>query len=189
MRDWHAIIETLESVPVIELRETLARIVPLGDLLKNSPPDFLFTSGKPNRYNPVGIECVYFSEDEESARLEYARQWANLRAGKQPLVTYFAEVRLRRVLDLSSGKTLEILKFNSRDLHKPWRGADRPTATQLLGEAVSEHSIISAIRYPSEAAKKAGQSGNNVVIYRNNVKRPSSVTILGPDKKPLDKWP
>jgi hypothetical protein len=77
----------LASVPVFELRATLARIVPLGDLVKNSPPDFLFTSGKPNRFNPAGIECVYFSEDEATAGLEYARQWVGLRAGKQPAVT------------------------------------------------------------------------------------------------------
>jgi|SRR5919108_2907229 RES domain-containing protein len=189
MRDWHAIIEALDSAPVIEFHGTLARRVPLGDLLKNSPPDFLFTSGRPNRFNPAGVECVYFSEDEATACLEYAQQWANLRAGKQPVVTYFAEVRLRQVLDLSSGKTLAILKLTSRDLHKPWRGADKPTVTQLLGEAVSEHSIIPAIRYPSDAAKKAGQSGCNIVIFHNNVKRPNSVAILGPDRKPLGRWP
>lgn len=164
-------------------------MVPLGDLVKNSPPDFLFTSGKPNRYNPAGIECVYFSEDEATARLEYVRLWANLRAGKQPVVTYFAEVRLRRVLDLTSGETLKALKLKSRNLHKPWRGADKPTVTQLLGEAVSEHSVISAIRYPSDAAKTARNPGCNVVIYRNNVRRPNSVRILGPDKKPLGQWP
>jgi hypothetical protein len=78
MREWSAIIETLETVPVIELRATLARMVPLRDLVKNAPPDFLFTSGKPNRYNPAGIECVYFSEDESTARLEYTRKWRNL---------------------------------------------------------------------------------------------------------------
>lgn len=189
MRDWSAIIKALEVVPVIELCATLARMVPLGDLVENSPPDFLFTSGKPNRYNPAGIECVYFSEDEATARLEYARQWAHLRARKQPVVTYFAEAQLRRVLDLSSRKTLETLKLKSRDLHRPWRGAERPTVTQLLGEAVSDHSLISAIRYPSEAAKAAGHTGYNVVIYRTNVRRPSSVRILGPDKKPLGKWP
>ncbi len=189
MRDWQAIIEALASVPVIEVRGVLARIVPLGDLVKNTPPDFLFTSGKPNRYNPAGIECVYFSEDEATAHLEYARQWANLRAGKQPVVTYFAEVRLLRVLDLTASQTLRALKLNPADLYKPWRGAARPPITQLLGEAVSEHSRISAIRFPSDAAKAAAQKGCNIVIYRGNVKRPSSVRILGPDKKPLDKWP
>src|ERR1041385_3613610 len=119
MRDWNAIIKALQSVPVIELRRTLARIVPLGELVKNAPPDFLFTSGKPNRYNPAGVECVYFSEDEATAHLEYARQWGHLRAGKQPMVTFFADVRLSRVLDLTSSKTLDALKFKAADLHKP----------------------------------------------------------------------
>ena len=31
MRDWQAIIEALEAVPVIELSGTLARLVPFGD--------------------------------------------------------------------------------------------------------------------------------------------------------------
>jgi RES domain-containing protein len=168
---------------------TLARVVPLRDLVQNSPPDFLFASGEANRYNPAGHACVYFSESEAIAHLEYARQWTGLRAGRQPLVTFFAEVRLRRVLDLTSAKTLKFLKLTLRDLHKPWGGAGKPTVTQLLGEAVSKHSSISAIYYPSDAAKKAGQFGCNVVIYRNNVKRPDSVRILGPNRHPLGKWP
>ena len=96
---------------------------------------------------------------------------------------------MRRVLDLSAPETLEALKLKSRDLHMPWRGADRPTVTQLLGEAVSDHSVIPAIRYPSDAAKAAGHAGSNVVIYRNNVRKPDSVRILGADKKPIGKWP
>ena len=63
MRDWHAIIEALEAVPVIGLHGTLARMLPLGDFLKNLPPDFLFTSGKPNRY----IMKICFVSDFERA--------------------------------------------------------------------------------------------------------------------------
>jgi hypothetical protein len=58
MRGPAAMKRRLASVPIFELRATLARIVPLGDLVKNSPPDFLFASGKPNRFNTAGIECV-----------------------------------------------------------------------------------------------------------------------------------
>jgi hypothetical protein len=127
MRGPAAIIRRLASVPVFELRATSARIVPLGDLVKNSQPDFLFTSGKPNRFNPAGIECVYFSEDEATAGLEYARQWVGLRAGKQPKVTFYAEVRLRRVIDLTSPDTLRaILSFG----HLP-RGCRHPRSIPL----------------------------------------------------------
>src|SRR6266550_4844936 len=142
MRGPADIIRRLASVPVFELRATLARLVPFGDLLKNSPPEFLFTSGKPNRFNPAGIECVYFSEDEATAGLEYARQWVGLRAGKQPAVTFYAEVRLRRVLDLTSPGTLRALKLNAPDLQRRWRGAAKPTATQSLGKTICEHSAI-----------------------------------------------
>jgi RES domain-containing protein len=185
----NAFIEALQSVPVVELHQTLARIVPLGDLVKNSPPHFLYTSGKPNRYNPAGVHCVYFSEDDATARLEFARQWGALRGAKQPAVTFFAEIRLRKVLDLASTDVLNALNLKPADLHKPWRGSKRPTITQLLGHAVAEHSPICAIRYPSEAARAMAASGCNVVIYPGNVKRPDSVRILGPARKPLDKWP
>jgi hypothetical protein len=124
-----------------------------------------------------------------TAVLEDALQWVGLRAGKQPAVTFYAEVRLRRVLDLTSPDTLRALKLSVPNLHRPWRGAARLTATQSLGKAICEHSYICAIRYPSLAATAAGQSGNNVVIYRNHVKKPDSVRILGPTRKPLGKWP
>jgi len=189
MGDRHAIVRALKSIPVIELRGMLVRMVPLGDLAKNSPPDFLFTSGKPNRYNPDGIECVYFSENESTAHLEYAQQWTTLRAGRQPVVTYFAEVRLHRVLDLACRKTLQNLKLTPYDLYKPWRGAEQPTVSQMLGQTIAEHSNISAIRYRSVAAELAGKSGFNIVIYRNNVKRPNSLRILGPDRNSLGTWP
>lgn len=188
MRGLPEIIEALSIVPVRGVRATLARIVPLGDLARNSPPEFLFTSGRPNRYNPAGIECVYFSEDDATARLEYARQWAGLRAGKQPVVTYFAEVRLRRVLDLTSARTMEVLELKPRDLHQPWRTAASPTATQRLGKAVCDHSLIAAIRYPSDAAKEAGVAGCNMVVFRDRIKSPDSVRILGPTRKPLGRW-
>ena len=183
-------IEALASVPLISLRATLVRIVPLGDLVKHSPPDFLFTSGKPNRYNPAGLECVYFAEDEATARLEYASQWHGLREGKQPLVIYFAEVRLGQVIDLGSRETLNKLKLKPGDLHKSWRGASRPTATQLLGQITCEHTRISAIRFPSSAAKRAGKTGWNIVIFRYQLRTRDSVRILGGRAKySLQRWP
>jgi hypothetical protein len=61
--------------------------------------------------------------------------------------------------------------------------------TQLLGLAVSQQSEITAIRYPSHAARHAGFAGSNIAIYRACVHPPNTVRILGPTKKSLQKWP
>lgn len=167
----------------------LVRRVSLEALTKIVPPDFLYASQRPNRYNPAGIECVYFSQNEETARLEYERSWAGLSGAKQPFVTYFARVKLHNVLDLTTQATLTQLKLVPQDLHADWRKAAYPTKTQLLGLAVATKTRISAILYPSDAAVSVKSSGTNVVIYRATIRRPDYVRILGPKKQPLQNWP
>ncbi|MEW6160454.1 MAG: RES family NAD+ phosphorylase [Verrucomicrobiota bacterium] len=143
-------------------------------------------SGRPYRFNTAGVRCVYFAEDEPTAAAEYERH--NV-ARYQPYVTYFAEVALRRVLDMSLPDTLKALDLTQRDLRTNWIRAKQPTALQILGEAVSKQFSVSAIRFPSDAAKAAGFVGTNVVIFRDCVRKPDSVRILGPTKKPLQEWP
>src|SRR5437660_1479301 len=89
----------LANVPVRELQATLVRRVSLGPLVESPVPDFLFTSGKAYRYNTRGIHCVYFAEDERTAAAEYERHNVSRH---QPFVTYFAEVVLKRIIDLCS---------------------------------------------------------------------------------------
>lgn len=178
--------QTLPAAPRRELQATLVRRVPMLSMLGSAPVDFLFTSGKAYRYNTRGVECVYFAEDEATAAAEYESHDPGQR---QPVTTYFAEVRLRRVLDLSDAGTVSVLGLKSSDMRAAWRGVSKPTVTQLLGEAVSKQADIAAIRFPSEAARKKGFAGANVVIFRDRVRRPDHVHILGPTKKPLQKWP
>ncbi len=179
----------LASIPCLTVSATLVRMVPFNAFSRNQPVNWLFTSGKPNRYNPAGLECVYFAEDEATAQAEYDRYWSGLAGRKQPVITYYAEVRLGRVLDLNSSVTLEHLGIKESALFTPWRGAKRPTATQLIGQAVSETLELTAIRYPSLAARTVGLTGSNLVIFRDSIRSPDSVRILGPKKRPLQKWP
>jgi hypothetical protein len=129
---------------------------------------------------------VYFAEDEATAGAEYDFHHPGQR---QPVTTYFAEVRLRHALDLGDRATLGVLGLKNSDLRTAWRGAQQPTAAQLLGGAVSRQADISAIRFPSEAARLRGFAGANVVIFRDCVRHPDYVRILGPTKKPLQQWP
>lgn len=177
----------LAAVPAVRAKAKLTRLVPQLDL--GSSPDWLFTSGRPNRYNPAGVECVYFAEAREIAQAEYDSYWRGTTSADQPVTTYYAEVVLQRVLDLTDVATLRALKVDAKDLLKNWRTAKRKTLTQLLGQAVNETGHFSAIRYPSKAVAGRGQAGANLVIFRACVRTPDSVRILGPTSLPLQKWP
>jgi hypothetical protein len=122
----------LPGVPVRPYHGRLQRIVNLTALQSKTPPDFFFASGRPNRYNPRGVHCLYFSEDAETAGAERARYWEGQPGEHQPWVTYFAEVTLRSVLDLENEVVRAALRLQPADLHLPWRLASELTATQRL---------------------------------------------------------
>jgi hypothetical protein len=189
MGDLDAICVALAKAPYRPLRATLARCVALAPLTERRTLDYLFTSGQANRFNPPGVRCVYFSEDEGTARTEYARRFGRSAAALQPLSVYFAEVSLTRVLDLGDLSTRQAVSLKAADLSVVWQLARHPIRTQLLGLAVSQQTMFSAIRFPSDATRAAGFSGFNVVIFQDSVQRPDFVRILGPTKKPLQQWP
>jgi RES domain-containing protein len=185
------LISALKSVPTISVKATLGRMVPFTDLVKYNPPNWLFTSGKANRYNPAGVNCVYFSETEAVAKCEYDDQWKGTTEKNQPVITFYAEIDLDRVLDLANPAVLKALGLQPTDLKAPWRTVSAPTTTQLLGQAINDYQRIAAIRYPSQAAAIQKQNGFNFVIFQGNVLfSPNFVRILGPAKgKPLQSWP
>ncbi|MBM3831841.1 MAG: RES domain-containing protein [Verrucomicrobia bacterium] len=181
----------LSKAPTSRVEGTLVRAVAAAALFPGgepASPDFLFTSGKPNRFNLSGVECLYFSESEATALAEYRRQFQGFeRRGKQPVTLFFAEVRLQHALDLVDAETRRILGVTLEDLASNWGYGLPPTTAQRLGEAVAAQTRVSAIRYRSVAAIKAGTAGFNVVIFKPNVRAPDFVQILGPTKKPLQK--
>jgi hypothetical protein len=177
----------LAVAPAKVVKAQLARLVPQLDL--GPSPEWLVTSGKPSRYSPAGVNCVYFSEAKEVAQTEYDSYWQGRTGENQPVTMYYAEVALHRVLDLTSEATLKAIKVDAKDLLKNWRRAKHRTLTQLIGQAVNETGFFSAIRYPSKPAGGRGQPGANLVIFRDCVRRPDSVRILGPTKRPLQEWP
>src|SRR5258705_7023794 len=78
----------LERVPARRMRKTLVRCVALDALMEDGEPDFLFTSGKRDRFNLEGVDCIYFAEDEETARAEHRCQDRPRRF--KPVCTFFA---------------------------------------------------------------------------------------------------
>ena len=127
-----------------------------------------------------------------SPSMDRSKRSKGRRAGRpgtdQPVTAYYPAVALHRVLDLTDDVTVEALRVDRKDLFTNWRTSKKPTLTQLLGQGVNETGLFSAIRYPSKAAAAHGQVGINFVIFRDCVRAPDSIRILGRTSKPLQKW-
>lgn len=157
-------------------------------LESNQPPEFLWASGKPNRYNPAGTECIYFAETLELAMLEYFRYLRSLESNPAPFTTFFADAKLP-CLDLADAKVVSALTLTVGDLHAPWRLRTSPTKTQLLGLAVSRQKRFAAIRYASDAAMAEGRTGSNYAIFRDGIESPAHLTVLTGKLVAVQKWP
>jgi hypothetical protein len=132
---------------------------------------------------------LYFSETGRVADLEYRRRFAGVGSATEPRLTFFAEVDLRHVVDLSSHAVLEALDMSADDLFAAWRIVSSPTRLQRLGLAVSMQSRVSAIRFASDACRRAGTSGWNVAIFPGAITSPSRVRILGRSGASLEELP
>jgi RES domain-containing protein len=109
----------------LSVLETLHRKVNSGQLARcvlrqavesRTPPEFLYASGSPGRYNSKGTECIYWAEDEKTARAEYRKY----ELGSATYETFFCKYRLG-VLDLGNIKVLSALGLTESDLYADWR--------------------------------------------------------------------
>lgn len=104
-------------------------------------------------------------------------------------MTFFAKVQLGRVLDLEDLNIRRILRLSDAELFADWRTAGTPVDTQRLGEAVAYDTRITAIRYPSVAARESEFPGTNVVIFRDKIVNPDSVEVFGDNGKIVERLP
>lgn len=163
----------------------LCRMVERAVLERPAKPDFLFTSGRPNRYNPRGIDALYAAEDQATAGAEAERY----RNGRTTQTIVYWMVPNARVLDLSDPANLVALGLSDSDLFANWRFATTPTRTQLLGQAVAAQSRLAGIRFPSDAARARGFVGHNLVFFRTAMVGPSSLVIRDDTGREVQKWP
>jgi RES domain-containing protein len=180
-------LAALTTLPKRCVDGRLVRCVTRDALEESAPPEFLFTSGKPNRYNPAGLQCVYFSENLDVAILEYSRYLKALGAD-EPFTTYFADAKLPYV-DLTDPDIPIKLELVPADLHEAWRLSSKPTMTQLLGLAVSRQKRFAAIKYPSDAAKAEQKVGSNYVIFRDSMEPPAVLRVLTGRLVAVQQWP
>lgn len=73
-------LSELQKLPFRRKQGLLARSVTRAALESSSPPDFLYATTSAGRYNPEGVESIYWSEDETVAQLEYGRYHAGAAA-------------------------------------------------------------------------------------------------------------
>jgi len=70
-----------------------------------------------------------------------------------------------------------------------WRFAKEPTLLQSIGRAIDAQQEISALRFPSAAARLQHKRGWNVAIYRSALVAPDRVEILSNTEAPLEVIP
>src|SRR5258706_6576925 len=106
----------LASLRTRRLDKIVTRCVPQLEFDAGHPPRYFFPSRRPNRLNPVGIECLYFSDGEDVANAEYRYQWMGTPAEHQPKIVFHASALIRRCLDLGDPSTLAALGLTDRDV-------------------------------------------------------------------------
>lgn len=179
------IYPAISDIPGRPVSEALCRVVERAVLERSPAPDFLFTSGRPGRYNTPGIQAVYASESQAIAGAE-AERYRNGRV-TQNIVYWLHPSAL--VLDLGDSNNLNDLGLTDADLYTPWRFATTPTKTQLLGREIAAQTRLAGIRFPSDAAKALGFAGYNVVFLKDAFVSPASLIVRDIDGKVIQQWP
>lgn len=81
------------------------------------------------------------------------------------------------------------LRLTNADFFGGFRLARGPTPLQSLGVAIAAQTVVSAVRFPSNAGHHAGKPGFNFAIFRDSLRAPDSLTILGRAGAGLERWP
>jgi RES domain-containing protein len=181
--------QVLAGLQTRHVARLLVRSVPQLDFDAGEPRRYLFASGVRNRCNPKGVACLYFSEEEETARAEYEAQWRGTPKEHQPKLIFTARVNLRRVVDLGDTRALEALHLTDEDLFGSWLLKTSPTPLEKIGRAIARQRAITALRYPSAATHRLGRVGWNLAIFRAALKSPDRIEILGKSGDPLEVLP
>lgn len=188
-KNWQQLVESAPTCSYqrkAKLKDRLlARCVPKQAFDGGTPPTYLYASGNLNRCNPKGVPCIYFGEGPETARAEFDSYY------KTPLaeLSYYARVNLKAALDLTDPATLNHFGLKDEDFIRSYvtkSGALIPL--QEIGKAVAHQERITAIRFPSNAMRKQGKEGYNLVIFQDIVETPDFLEIMEGDQV-VERWP
>jgi len=98
--------QILAGLPTRHMARLLVRCVPQLDFDAGKPRRYLLASGLRNRCNPRDVACLYFSEEEETARAAASSAGGDLRPDSGP----------SSHLDPFKTERLSIVTENSRTL-------------------------------------------------------------------------
>lgn len=136
------------------------------------------------RWNPIGVTSVYGSSDPETAMAETlagAKYFGMPVHSTMPRMFVAIEFKFSLVLDLTDGGIRKSLGISeSRMLDCDWRresakGSD--SLTQAIGRAASEARLEAIL-----VASAAIDDGQNLVVFVDNLRRGSRLTLVSPDK-------
>jgi RES domain-containing protein len=136
------------------------------------------------RWNPPGIAAVYASFTPETAMKEslaHFRYYGIPPFTAMPRVFVAVEARLSKVLDLTEGDNRRRLGISERRLLEcDWRkemagGAE--ALTQLVGRAAKEAGFEALVVRSGEDPE-----GRNFVVFPDNLRKSSQLTLLDADK-------
>ena len=181
----------LSAASPVPYSGTAFRAMPGGWLVHNMSFEHLWAGSGAGRCNPAGVERLHLSAEKRTAQAEF-RHYAR-KGGTDPDLAecyeFAADVKLARVLDLTSRVTRQIVGITLLQILADWEGdpllpPPPPTRLQSIGYWISKgHGNFSAILYPSRRRR----AGRNLVIFRNRLNPRDAV--IPRSQKPTKSWP
>lgn len=187
--------DALQRVKAARFTGTCFRVVALESYQKSPTPRLLYDQGPKSqgqRFSPPKDHSgLYVSTELETAGSEYAgskRKW--LRGDVPPSVTFPMEVKLKRILDLTSATVRQCLKITKAEVLSAWLGYElehgKWPITWSLGSHAFKSGKFDAIRYPS--VRNPG--GSCLLIFTERLADlESEVTIFREDRTVWEKRP
>jgi RES domain-containing protein len=179
--------DLVAAVPTISVKnKQLYRAV--AQLSFDKSRRYLFTSGKRNRCNPAGIFCIYMADDRNTALTEYDKYYTDL-GNVEPCVIYTGRLTSAAIIDLEDPDIRDHFGLTDADFFTAFRTKPAETPLEKLGRGIARQTKITAIRYPSDAMHARSRDGYNIAVFKEAVKHPDRLQIIGPNDNVLEDWP
>lgn len=137
------------------------------------------------RWNPIGVRAVYGSPTPEIAMAEAL---ANHRHYGLPIhcampKEFFAfKADLRRVLDLTDGKTRQRLRLSIKRMNQcPWRESQRQNQEPLT-QVVGRTALLAGFEAIKTPSAQVRPHGFNIVVFPDQPGVPERLTTLNADQ-------
>src|ERR1043166_149627 len=183
-RKWDDLVATSPTVPVTGRKLYRA----IAQLSFETSRKYLFTSGKRNRCNPAGVFCLYMADDRDTALAEYDKYYTDL-GNVEPYVLYPGRLATAAMIDLEDPAVRNHFGLTDADFFTAFRTKPAETSLEKLGRAIARQNRVVAIRFPSGAMHALSRKGYNIAVFRDAIRDPDRLQIIGPGDNVLEDWP